>query len=117
MFLDTWIDSLEGTILVETLVLASVIDFWFLVLACCLAKYVSSLFAMTIDDGVLDANEDVGDLVNDLELELELGLEWAGFLAFSSSLDCRAWSFSALIPNNFNTTKYCINLFFTCSNP
>ena len=51
---------------------------------------------MTIDDGVLDANEDVGDLVNDLELELELGLEleleseWAGFLEFSSSLDCRA---------------------------
>ena len=51
---------------------------------------------MTIDDGVLDANEDVGDLVNDLELELQLGLEleleseWAGFLEFSSSLDCRA---------------------------
>ena len=34
---------------------------------------------MTIDDGVLDANEDVGDLVNDLESELQLGLEWAGF--------------------------------------
>ena len=39
---------------------------------------------MTIDDGVLDANEDVGDLVNDLELELlelelELESEWAGF--------------------------------------
>ena len=30
---------------------------------------------MTIDDGVLDANEDVGDLVNDLELELQLELE------------------------------------------
>ena len=51
---------------------------------------------MTIDDGVLDANEDVGDLVNDLESELELELEleleseWAGFLEFSSSLDCRA---------------------------
>ena len=49
---------------------------------------------MTIDDGVLDANEDVGDLVNDLELELQLELEleseWAGFLEFSSSLDCRA---------------------------
>ena len=27
----------------------------------------------------LDANEDVGDLVNDLESELQLGLEWAGF--------------------------------------
>ena len=34
---------------------------------------------MTIDDGVLDANEDVGDLVNDLESELQLGLNGLDF--------------------------------------
>ena len=65
---------------------------------------------MTIDDGVLDANEDVGDLVNDLESELQLGLEWAGFW---NSL--RLWivelDLFSINTNNFNTTKYCINLF------